>query len=339
MISVMVYHSFLILRLSLPVIRLLDSFIGIGLFNALFIVGGYGFEKRPVKKHFILQCRLMLRPFFFTAVISAIVYGIFYYYFTHSIYSSLIEILRRIVSILLGIPNGQPLPIFGFELFIAGPLWYILAAFWSVVFLNIFLNYIKEKYIPVVLLIAFIAGCALRESPYNFFSIGSALFACPLVYIGYKIKKTKLLQDDSKLGKAILVTGVIAAVLSLFMFMKPVPDLLPELSWLSIVKGIHCIVSALFMFLIFTLAGTLKGKLIDAICIIGRYALDVYIAQSYVFIFPWFIITDVLIGSSFLKVLAIIAGQIVITAIPCQITYWITKIKQKRPSGGLDSAK
>ena len=315
-----------------------DSLIGEGIFYALFLVGGYNFGKRSVKKHFTLQCRTMLLPFFYTAVFSVGCHCVLHFFFFHSVKAAVIESLRLALSIFLGVPTAEPAPVFGFSLFFAGPLWYILASFWAVVLLNIILNHVKETYVPFVLLAVFLVGCAIGDSPRDYFSLGRGLVVCPLTYIGYRFKKDRLLTSDKGRRITLLLSGLLSLGLALYLIPRAGNHMI-DLSWMGLVIAVQIFSSAIFAFFLFTIIGTATGKLADAVCVIGRYSLHVYLVHSVEYFFPWYLLADLFTARPLLGALIVTLCRSVIIVVGCALIPRLENMKNRLLSRASEAKK
>lgn len=116
-------------------------------------------------------------------------------------------IVFGILKLLKGVPLGDVLKNF-FDVFITNdilniPLWFLLALFWSNLFLYLASHCSKKPYVTaiIVFVISVIGMNLYRFSIPNFLYIGSAMSNLPYLYIGYSIAPKK---ENSICGRLIL---------------------------------------------------------------------------------------------------------------------------------------
>ena len=157
-----------------------------------FIISGYMFV--PTSRRSTLQkmVRAFLLPYMLVAWAFGLLQTVSMYIQTRSIAMA----LDRYVSVTLAFLLGIPIPgkvLFGYKLYHCAIVWFLLALFWAYNILNLIL---RAKHIRTQ--IALVLGCAalgygLFRLGFTYFCIPHGLIATGCFYVGYLIKKTRLL--------------------------------------------------------------------------------------------------------------------------------------------------
>lgn len=175
------------------------SVSGFGLFiyrealmAAFYIASGYGFRQRSVGKCIQQQCKLILKPYFFTAVCTTALHFVIHYKTFGYMPGTLEENSKVLGGFLLGLPHTAEYA--GKVYFSSGPMWYLLALMMGWILLDILFNAFPERYLPFAVTATAVLGwgtCLVWELP---FSISQGMVIVPYLYIGHLIKKTRLLE-------------------------------------------------------------------------------------------------------------------------------------------------
>lgn len=181
------------------------SVSGFGLFiyrealmAAFYIASGYGFRQRSVGKCIQQQCKLILKPYFFTAVCTTALHFVIHYKTFGYMPGTLEENSKVLGGFLLGLPHTAEYA--GKVYFSSGPMWYLLALMMGWILLDILFNAFPERYLPFAVAATAVLGwgtCLVWELP---FSISQGMVIVPYLYIGHLIKKTRLLERRSPNG-------------------------------------------------------------------------------------------------------------------------------------------
>ena len=163
------------------------------LMAAFFIASGYGFRKRSIKKCIQQQCKSLLKPFAWTALLTSVLHLIIHYSAFHYLPGSLEETFKVVGGFLFGLPHTATY--FGQEFFSCGPMWYLLALLVGWILLDVILNIFPEPYIPWA-----VVGCALLgwgaslvwEAP---FCLIQGAVIVPYLYIGFLAKRNHWLDQ------------------------------------------------------------------------------------------------------------------------------------------------
>lgn len=178
------------------------------LMAAFYIASGYGFRQRSVGKCIQQQCKLILKPYFFTAVCTTALH-FFIHYKTFGYLPGTIEENSKVLGgFLLGLPHTAEYG--GRVYFSSGPMWYMLALMMGWIFLDILMNAFSARQLPFAVAATAVLGwgtCLVWELP---FSISQGMVIVPYLYMGYLLKKTRLLERPlpKKLVAGILVSAV-----------------------------------------------------------------------------------------------------------------------------------
>lgn len=179
--------------------ELLLSLAGVALMPAFFMISGYGFRKRPVGKCIGQQVSLLLKPYLYVASATTIFHLIFHYVAFDCWPASVRETLRVAGGFLLALPENMEL--FGISFFWCGAVWYMIALFEGWIILDVLMNRVNEKYMDAAVLLTVTAGWLSgwlaryltggeKALP---FCISQGLVAVGFLYIGYRMKKNKIL--------------------------------------------------------------------------------------------------------------------------------------------------
>ncbi|MBR5636546.1 MAG: hypothetical protein IKW81_06415 [Pseudobutyrivibrio sp.] len=187
------------------------SLLGITVIT-LFVISGYGFRKKGIKKTFTQQFQLICVPYLITSVLTA--GGLFFFrvLFFRNIVSAFKEMVKTFIGLLFGF--SETFEIHGISLYSCGPMWYLLALFlgWNIV--NIVLNYVPEKIAPIVIIVIAGVGYATVTAAFDPWSYHRGMFAALFLYIGYLCKKYKILTNTWKMRyKAILIGCFVAGII------------------------------------------------------------------------------------------------------------------------------
>lgn len=158
-----------------------------------FIISGYGFVPTSRRRTFQKMVRVFLVPYMMVTWAFGLLQTVSKYIETRSI----VQALDRYVSVTLAFLLGIPIPgkvMFGYTLSHCAIVWFLLALFWAYNILNLIL---RAKRIRMQ--IALVLGCAalgycLFLLDFTYFCIPHGLIATGCFYVGYLLKKSKLLE-------------------------------------------------------------------------------------------------------------------------------------------------
>lgn len=167
--------------------------VGVSLIPAFFMISGYGFRKRPVRKCIRQQAELLLKPYLIVAVATSLCHLLFHYLAFGYWPASVRETLKVAGGFLLALPHNAAIN--GMDFFGCGAVWYIVALFVGWILLDLIMNTVQVKYVgPAVILVTltgWLAGC-LYMFP---FCLSQGMIAVGFLYIGYRAKKNRIFLD------------------------------------------------------------------------------------------------------------------------------------------------
>ena len=118
---------------------------GISLMPALMVLGGYGFRKRKISKALSGLTVEILIPYIFTMVVTTVAHFFLHYAFFNYFRGAVEESFKVLGGMMLGLSQTSS---FGsVVLFANGPIWYLLATFWSLFTFDIVLNIANERHV------------------------------------------------------------------------------------------------------------------------------------------------------------------------------------------------
>jgi hypothetical protein len=259
----------------------------IAIIPALLIVAGYGLRKRTVSKGFSIWGKELVKPYVITMILTILLNCIVHYSFFRYMPGAVSESLKVFGGMALGL--SQTFSFGNVTLFANGPVWYLLAMFWSMSLFNLVLNKVEEKRIPHVVLACSILGWLLSYVKYTPWCISQGLVGILYVYLGYYLKKTKFFSKEfSRKEKVLYAVWVIVPnmVLCSFGLITEMADNVYSLGPITYIEnGLFGILS-LYLFL---RLNVLQGKISGLIRMVGRYSLYVMCVHSVEMIaIPWY---------------------------------------------------
>ncbi len=167
------------------------SVLGQGLLVVFFLASGYGFRVVSQKKCVQTQAKLMLRPYFYTALAVSV----------YKILTSLLlgrSLIERgwgtLLAYVFGI-TSSPWTLGPVETDSIGATWFFPALFWAWIILNGILRRKNQTAEIVLTLTCVVAGFLMLLPGISWpFCLQQGLLAVGYLYIGYQIKKRKLLE-------------------------------------------------------------------------------------------------------------------------------------------------
>lgn len=253
---------------------------------ALFISSGYGFRKKPVKKAFEQQAKLILLPYAITAFFICIGHAAIRWFVWHSKRVAVIETLKVFAGLVLGL--SDTIVIKGVQLFSCGPMWYLLALFWGWMILDFILSYAPEKWHIIIVLLISIVGVFLSYIKISVFGVGRGMFALMYLYIGYYCKKHKLFTSEWSTAFKIIFTVFLVAIMAGFILL---PGLRFPLLLLSM--SLFIVAPVVFMKIFLLLNHFFTGSISNKIRTLGRYSLYFLCVHSFEYTsVPWYVIGE-----------------------------------------------
>lgn len=177
---------------------------------AFFIICGYGFRKVSMKKC-IQQMRAMWGFYVLSAVAVALLVAICALLTEKTgNESTLTTIWYYILPFFLGMSPATE-NFFGIRMSTIGVCWFLVAYFFSAIILNLVLKIKKESIQSIIFVILAAISISLRKIPVPFCFL-QAMVGSGYMYLGYLLKKKKILQKEIPTG-LILVGLAVWAIL------------------------------------------------------------------------------------------------------------------------------
>ena len=297
------------------VLQLLLSLIYIGLMPAFFIVSGYGFRKRPVKKCVKQQLSFLLKPYLIVAVSTVLLHFVFHYMAFRYFPASVKETIKVAVGFLLALPQNKD--ICGITFFGCGTMWYIVALLIGWILLDIFMNYIPEKYVDIAVIASATLGWLIGVGNVIPFCISQGMIAVGFMRIGYQIKKAKFFERQLEwYGKIGIILSCIFSILLLMWTGKL--DNMDEGIWVAgpISMLMDAFIGVGILILVLKL-NQLEHPLLRFVQMIGRDSLLIFCVHTVEMIaIPWYLLKEHYSGIPFLgNMLVLLLRWCVIAAV------------------------
>lgn len=190
-------------------IEILISIVAASFMPTLFIISGYSVRKRTISKSFSLEIEELIKPYFLTAIITVLCNFVFHFCFYRYIPGAFNESIKVLGGMLLGFPETVQ---FGEVTFYAnGPIWFLFSLFWALIVFNILLNKVDETKIKYCVLGLVIIGSLLFSIGFTPFGVSRGLVGVLYVYMGYYIRKNKVLTSEHS-RKSICIYALLVAI-------------------------------------------------------------------------------------------------------------------------------
>lgn len=169
------------------------KFFGSPLMPIFFIISGFGFKEKSIKKTLKTTFNSLIVPYIWVMVAFVVVYPIANYIGYGSWEWAAEVTFRYLLAFLLGVPKAGHV-IGGYEVLHCSAVWFFLASFVALNLLNLIIKVRKPVYQIVLVAICILIGYFLVLRDINYYCIPQGLMAVGSCYIGYLIKKYKLIE-------------------------------------------------------------------------------------------------------------------------------------------------
>lgn len=272
----------------LLVIQLFFQIFLVGLMPAFFLVSGYGFRKRSLKKCIKQQAAMILRPYGYVAV-ATVISHLFIHYLSFGCWRSAVkESIKIAVGFLLALPGSTEL--FGTVFFSCGAIWYLAALFFAWIFLTWIMEKLPERRVPAGVAGAVLLGWLIGRNRVVPFCLSQALIAVGGLYAGYQMKKKRWFTRPLNL---LWLTGGFGAVL-LSLVITIYSDKIDNMADGVWALGPFSIVLDFFLGLmlleLFLELGRCRNGVFRMIERIGRYSLWIFCVHTVEMLaLPWYL--------------------------------------------------
>lgn len=305
----------------------LEYVLGSGLMPVFFMISGYGHREKKTGAMLSKSFSELIIPFLCTIPIYLCAHLILTWPCFGSMRDRLVNIGIRFLGFALGLPAEKDL--FGYHVWATSALWFFLALFIAVNLLNLIIK-IKNNYLQfLVIALCVASGFLLHDMNFNYYCIPQGLHATVYCYLGYLLKKHKLVEKGlhSKwvyiiLGSFVaLKTGWIAYSGKMFTMAAGNYDMFEY-----IVAGIN----GVFLLFVGVYCDRLEWKWLELFRKMGMYSYWIIIVHSIETLsFPWYEL-DLENPISLLAFLIEITLKIVIITTGCMICKKLSQAKYKR---------
>lgn len=158
-----------------------------------FVISGYVFVPNSVKSVFHKILKSLIFPYLAVMLAFSLIQPIVTYLQTQSWDQAVERFVKVAVAFSLGIPiPGKKL--LGYSLSHCAIVWFLLALFWAYNILNLILKIKSTKLQMICVRVCAALGYALFLLDFTYYCIPHGLIATSYFYVGYLLKKSKLLE-------------------------------------------------------------------------------------------------------------------------------------------------
>lgn len=179
------------------------------LMPVFFVMSGFGFRKSETKKVVSAYLKELIVPYLIAVALTVILNTVIHYSFFKYLPGALGESLKLLGGSLLG--TSVNVSLFNTTLFACGPIWFLLALFWAGIVFNIVLNVSSEKMLPAAVFAVSLAGWGLSYLKIAPWCISQGLVGVLFLYIGYTIKRKKVINEPMS-GRTAVLSAVIIVI-------------------------------------------------------------------------------------------------------------------------------
>ena len=259
--------------------------VGTGLLPMFFIVSGYGFRKQKIVFCIKQQIRYILLPYLYVTLGMAIIFPCIHIAFFKWPRGAFNEMVRVVLAFILGVCENSGIRIGPYELYDCGTVWFLLALMNGWIILN-FIFVFKNIYIRnLFVFLSVIVGMFLCQFGVWFFCFQASLISVGYLYIGYLLKKYRILHRKLPFWVyCLLVIGVSIQ----FGFGKIV---MSTNYWrLGVFDMILSFCNGFILIKLSLLGNVLTGTISQGIRTIGRYSLWIMCVHTLESIcIPWYL--------------------------------------------------
>lgn len=292
------------------------AIIGEIIIPMFFMVSGYGFRKRPVKKCIQQQATLMLKPYLYVMVVTVTLHLCIHYAVFCYLPSAIKESLKILGGFVLALPENMK--IFGINFFSCGAIWYIIALFLGWVILDWLMVTISEKYWNLCIMLVMSFGWLISLKNNTPFCLSQGLIAAGYLYSGYKIKKSKALFTKFTWAKWVVIT-VTLFINTVIIVAKGQVNNMADATWtLGPVSILFDAILAYAMLYCTLSLNKFDNTIIDGVKIIGRNSLIIFSVHTVEMVaVPWYLILPQI--HSIIRCIIIFAMRSVVIFVVCFI--------------------
>lgn len=202
------------LKFLLPIVAVLTPFKA-GTNPMFFLISGFTFREKPVKKMLEKSSSSLLKPYLYVLLFIAVLFPLNHYLCYRWWPGAWEETVRTVLAFLLGVPESGEM-VFGYSLYENSVVWFLLALFIAQNLLNLVLK-VKNEYLQFAgATCCFLVGYALRCLDFSYFCLPQGLLGTGYCYIGYMLKKHNFFTNGKKQIAAYVILIVVTVCSLLF---------------------------------------------------------------------------------------------------------------------------
>ena len=188
-------HSSVVWKGNLPLtLVFLPTYVfRAGIIPLFMLVTGFGFKETTPGKQLQKTFRELLLPYLFVAAAVALIRPWIAYWEFGNTYSAIQETKRILIAFLLGIPKAGKV-LFDTNVRWIAAAWYLWALFWAMNITNLVLKIRHTVGQIAALVLCGGLGYSLFAVGFNYYCIPQGLLSAGYCYLGYQLKKRKLLE-------------------------------------------------------------------------------------------------------------------------------------------------
>lgn len=299
--------------------------LGIGLMPMFFLISGIGCKKMYFRIQLSKILQGLIVPYLYVVISVILLFPMIHYVAFRWWPGTLSETVRMILAYIIGCPESGK-KFFGIQLYECSVVWFFIALFWGTTILNLILEKIKEKYQLFIVILCIVVGFLCIKKDIWYFCIPQGFLVVGYMYFGYKIKKNSWLENRYK--KWLLVAlGCISAVEIIFGEVNLAYSIF---KW-GFLDYVGAGLTGLFMIYIMLWFNQFEGKVLEGLCIIGRYtyyAMCIHAVE--INCIPWYLLSRKFQYNSYVGFILEFLLRLFILTIGCVIIDKIARYKRKK---------
>lgn len=298
-----------------------------GLMPMFFLINGYSFKSRSIYDMFNKSTKGLLKPYIYVAIAVICIFPIIHYLLYRWWPGAVSETVRYIVAFVFGLPCVG-MEIFGISAYSCSVAWFLLAMFLTHNILNIILKIQDQKLQIVMVMGCVLIGYACAINKIWYFCIPQGFLATGYSYLGYLMKKTKLLQKKIPIWVYMILIFISVAELIWGEY-----NLANSIYKRGILDYIGSIATGLLFMRCAFFANYFENVVSEAVKIIGRYSYWIIGLHAWEMVsIPWYEVIKKFGKQAVIGFFVILFFKINIIYVGCCVLKKITKLRYKKIS-------
>lgn len=292
-----------------------------GFIPMFFMMSGYGFRKQSMKRCIQDRVKYLLKPYAYTGLIVLVLAVLKIVVKGDSVFRALTQYG---VPFLIGLCPGNT-QLGNIYLGSIGPMWFIVVLAVAWIALNIIMKLEKQYLIWMVLFVLVAFAVQLPFYAFIPFCIVQSLTCICYIYVGYVLKKEKVLLRNWTKSEWIVLWLVLLCI---------VPFGSIEISqnmWkLGMLDYAASLIAGILFLKYCTFFSQWKGKIADFLCVLGRHSMDILCVHSIEYlVFPWKRLREWLPNNISVEIFCILIIRVGFIIMGCIIISRVRKVKYK----------